>query len=111
MGKEIDDKEEKIYSPIINLAIVLMNKWAQESIRSSENKTNVNKFILKSGEQDILLAYAHIRKFNNFTNERFFHLIGERVSQQDIAFTKDFLRSKLRSNENVKVDVDNTRRR
>lgn len=112
MSKKKEKKiEQESYGPMATLAIALMYKWAKDSIKSVHNSMNIEKYLLISDENQVLTAYTHIRKFRSFPNERFFNHIGERISQQDLAFSRDFLRSKLRSNGTVKIDMEPVRRR
>lgn len=83
-------------SILSSLAIEYMKSWAEASIKPSQNRGLVEKYMDNASEQKLLLACAHIRKFDCFPFETVFHLICNKIDAKELAEIKEYLKSKKR---------------
>ena len=63
-------------------------------MRPTRNGEQVRKYIDRANNEDILIACAFVRRYKGFPHESRFHLIGEKVDQEDLQNARDFLNTK-----------------
>lgn len=61
-----------------------MLEWAEISVRPTRNGEQVRKYLKNANEEETIAGYAYVLKFRGFPHERNFHLLAEKVSQDDI---------------------------
>ena len=96
-------KEIKL-DPISDLAREYMIYWAECSLAPSKNREKVSRYIKQASDSDLIVGYAHLMKFDAFPDEDTFHFIKEKINANNLAETKDFLKSKQRMRNGKKVN-------
>ena len=72
-------------------AIDYIESWAASSVRPTRNGEQVRKYIERANDHDILVACAYIRRFKGFPHETKFHLIEEKLDEDDLKDAQKFL--------------------
>ncbi|MFK7826405.1 MAG: hypothetical protein AB8G05_19825 [Oligoflexales bacterium] len=72
-------------------AIDYIKSWASSSVRPTRNSEQVRKYIARANNHDILVACAYVRRFKGFPHETKFHLIEEKLDEDDLKAAKEFL--------------------
>ena len=72
-------------------AIDYIKSWAASSSRPTRNGEQVRKYIERADDHDILVACAFVRRFKGFPHETKFHLIEEKLDEEDLKDAQEFL--------------------
>ena len=72
-------------------AIDYIKSWAAASVRPTRNDEQVRKYIARASDHDLLVACAYVRRFKGFPHETKFHLIEEKLDEEDLKDAQEFL--------------------
>lgn len=84
------DNTEKIKN-----AKYLMHSWAKNSVRPTRNGEQIVKYISRANPEEIIAGYAYVRKYNGFPHVRNFHLLTDKITEDEIKQAHSFLEMQM----------------